>query len=379
MAEEDEILMEVEAVEAVYGDDCIVLNRFPPHLHLHLKPRTADVDSQQFVEATIELRAGPQYPSDPPYVGIIGSKGLDEERQMHLSNSLHDKAQELTSCLMLVALCEDAVEILTSMNHPEGDCPLCLYPLVPEDSHSEVQPFMKLMSCFHCFHCECIVRWLTWIQKQNEASSGTSNTLSSDVDEENVLASGKLYLRKIMGSTAGNCPVCRKVFLAKDIEHVLNLVGSHNADSDVYEKELVEKVLQCDLETTRRQEFEAILKLQQQCGGLIEPPKNNVLYSRISVQDLVREANEMMNVEASEQQHTNQIVREEPESSSSSNQASRRACDARTRHRRGHTGIAEPASGVPPTGSTSGHRRHSGTRKHGKNQSRWQAKPCPKE
>lgn len=47
---------------------------------------------------------------------------------------------------------QEAVERLTSMNHPEGDCPLCLYPLVPEDRHSESEPFMKLMSCFHCFH-----------------------------------------------------------------------------------------------------------------------------------------------------------------------------------------------------------------------------------
>lgn len=31
------------------------------------------------------------------------------------------------------------------------------------------------------------------------------------------------------GST-GNCPVCRKVFHAKDIEHVLSLVGSHSSN-----------------------------------------------------------------------------------------------------------------------------------------------------
>lgn len=31
---------------------------------------------------------------------------------------------------------------------------------------------------------------------------------------------------KIMEESAGTCPVCRKVFLAKDIEHVLDLVGN---------------------------------------------------------------------------------------------------------------------------------------------------------
>lgn len=44
------------------------------------------------------------------------------------------------------------MEKLSVMNHPDGDCPLCLYPLVPEDEQSKVLPFMKLMSCFHCFH-----------------------------------------------------------------------------------------------------------------------------------------------------------------------------------------------------------------------------------
>ena len=39
--------MELEAVLAVYGDDCAILDSFPPHLHLHSKPRTVDISSQQ--------------------------------------------------------------------------------------------------------------------------------------------------------------------------------------------------------------------------------------------------------------------------------------------------------------------------------------------
>lgn len=44
---EEEVLIEVEAVLAMYGDDCVILESFPPHLHLHIKPRTADISSQQ--------------------------------------------------------------------------------------------------------------------------------------------------------------------------------------------------------------------------------------------------------------------------------------------------------------------------------------------
>lgn len=48
-AEEEDVAAEVEAVQAVYGDDCVVLDSYPPHLHLHIKPRTADVASQQVI------------------------------------------------------------------------------------------------------------------------------------------------------------------------------------------------------------------------------------------------------------------------------------------------------------------------------------------
>lgn len=44
---EEEVAMEMEAVEAVYGEDCDILDSYPPHLHLHIKPRTAEISSQQ--------------------------------------------------------------------------------------------------------------------------------------------------------------------------------------------------------------------------------------------------------------------------------------------------------------------------------------------
>lgn len=46
---DEEVVIEVEAVQAVYGEDCVVLNQFPPHLHVHIKPRTADVSSEQVI------------------------------------------------------------------------------------------------------------------------------------------------------------------------------------------------------------------------------------------------------------------------------------------------------------------------------------------
>ena len=43
--EEEEVEAEVEVMQAVCGDDCMVLQSYPPNLHLLIKPRTADVTS----------------------------------------------------------------------------------------------------------------------------------------------------------------------------------------------------------------------------------------------------------------------------------------------------------------------------------------------
>ncbi|KAF9602972.1 hypothetical protein IFM89_032975 [Coptis chinensis] len=272
--EEEEVLLEVEAVESVYGEDCLVIQRFPPHLHLHIKPRTADDSSQQFVEAILELRAGTQYPDEPPRVGIRESKGLDEVRQAHLMASIKEKVDELSSCLMLIALCEEAVQVLSHMNHPDGDCPLCLYPLVKEDGHGNLLPFMKLMSCYHCFHSKCIIKWWNWIQQQSETDpiSNASSTSSS-------YSRSRTDMRGTEKENQGTCPVCRKVFQATDIEHVLNLIKTYTPELSLEETEIDddEEFQRAEVENIRRKNFEALLKLQEENNGLIKPRRNEVL------------------------------------------------------------------------------------------------------
>jgi E3 ubiquitin-protein ligase RNF25 len=44
---EEEVRLEVEAVAAMYGEDCRVVCDFPPHLVVHVRPNTADDSSQQ--------------------------------------------------------------------------------------------------------------------------------------------------------------------------------------------------------------------------------------------------------------------------------------------------------------------------------------------
>nr|XP_010919738.1 E3 ubiquitin-protein ligase RNF25 isoform X2 [Elaeis guineensis] len=269
MVEEEEVRLEVEAVQAVYGDDCRVILDYPPHLNVRIRPRTADDSSQQFVEVILGIKSFAQYPGEPPHIYPVDTKGLDENRQTCLIASIQNKAQELSSCMMLVALCEEAVEMLSSMNHPEGNCPLCLCPLTTEDKEGSSLPFMKLMSCYHCFHSECIIRWWKWLQEQNETKIAQETTAAAAESQRDMPAT--------VNQHKGTCPVCRKVFDVKDIEHVLdyletNLCQLRFAGVDIDEDDKL--FLQSELENKRRQKFEALLKLQQENNGLIEPTKN---------------------------------------------------------------------------------------------------------
>ncbi|OMO69616.1 Zinc finger, RING-type [Corchorus capsularis] len=320
MAEEEEVKIEVEAVQSVYGEDCQVIESYPPCIHLHIKPRTADVSSQQFVEAVIGIRATSKYPEEPPLIYLIDSKGLDEQRQTHLISSIRDRACELPSCFMLVAICEEAVEKLSSMNHPDGDCPLCLFPLMSEDDQTETLPFMKLMSCFHCFHSECIIRWWNWIQTVNKDAKNTSSStlsLSRNRGSGQGMSSEK--------ESMGNCPVCRKVFHAKDIEHVLDLVGTHSSQQSLDKTEVKddESVIHSESENIRRQKFEAILKLQEENSGLIgsKSKKDDIVLPVTNAQNPATLANNANTNETTEQPqngNTNETT-EQPQSDRGAN------------------------------------------------------------
>ncbi|KAK1274216.1 hypothetical protein QJS04_geneDACA012515 [Acorus gramineus] len=242
VAAEEEVLLEVEAVESVYGDDCRVVCRFPPHLHVLIRPRTADDSSQQFVEVVLGIQLGDKYPSEPPCLNIVEFKGLDVKRQTHLIHSLQDKAQDLSSCQMLVALCEN--------------CSLTL-------SKGIVEAYMAPSS-----ESECIIRWWSWLQEQNETRVENGRDTSVSLGSSDV--------SDIIKQPVGNCPVCRKVFHAEDIRHVLDLLDTDHSQLTLEATDLdsdAEEILHNERENERREIFAAFLKKQEENSGLFEPNK----------------------------------------------------------------------------------------------------------
>ncbi|KAI5445891.1 hypothetical protein KIW84_013932 [Lathyrus oleraceus] len=129
-----------------------------------------------------------------------------------------------------------------------------------------------------------------------------------------------------MEEGAGNCLVCRKPFHAKDLDHVLDLVGSHSSRECLNsEVDNEENILQSEDEIIRKQRFKAILSLQKENNGLIEPKKDIVILpdvesieSKPSHAQVTEELDESQPTNAhvveehTESQPTNSPVLEEP-------------------------------------------------------------------
>lgn len=281
---EDEILQEIEAVKAVYGSDCSVIQEMPPYLKISLKPRTAEDLSQQFVEASLVIRANTQYPMEPPEIELTDSKGLDKCRHSYLLLEIQNYARELAASPMLVSLCEATIDRLSDMNHPEGNCSFCLSPLVMEDAESGLRPFMKLMSCFHCFHSDCFGRWWRWLQKQNQLESAnsvdTSVSILGENEDERVHAdsNSSSHFNKDKEWVSVNCPVCRKEIHVKDVEHVQQfLMSDYNIEESSEVSMVDNSILLSDEEIKRREKFAEMFKVQKECGGIIEHKKLDVI------------------------------------------------------------------------------------------------------
>ncbi|KAL2644048.1 hypothetical protein R1flu_011635 [Riccia fluitans] len=270
----EEVEMEVEAVEAVYGPDCTVLCAFPPHLSILLKPRTADVLTIQFVEAKLIIKASVEYPNKPPELDLKDAKGLGDTRHAKLLETVEAQAKEMSGEPMLVAICEAATDLLTEMNVPDGECCFCMNPFLMEDG---AQPFMKLMSCFHCFHSDCFGNWWRWLQQQHKGSSsgGVSAPMldGSDNDER----SEKGTVAEVEDFPV-NCPVCRMVVNAEDVAHVLEfLIAERSVDRQREEDAKVPDSVLTSEELERRARFTAEFEAQQSRGAIIEPKKLEVI------------------------------------------------------------------------------------------------------
>ncbi|MCO5602227.1 hypothetical protein L7F22_056355 [Adiantum nelumboides] len=222
----------------------------------------------QYVEAVLEFKASTQYPSVPPRLELKGTKGLEDGKIVRLLSELRELAEELTSMPMLVAICEKALDGLTEMNQPDGNCCFCLEPLVIENEVSDVIPFMKLLSCFHCFHRSNF----------SEINQRMRFELLSCMDRPLFLYIECFKSRSecfLLEEADLKCPVCRQSI---DVQDIVSIWSILIADL-VQEKDFVPdvEVIFTKTETERKEKFDELFRAQQRRGGIIEPRKLEVI------------------------------------------------------------------------------------------------------
>lgn len=185
--DDDELVaLELEALEATYGGGggCFgengadgasastssppffsILARAPhPTITARLTPRGVGKGAA-YVEATLTLTAPPGYPScaQPVAVSLSAVRGLGDARRAALAAGLAAEAASLVGDAALGTLIEAGLDGLTALNAPEGDCALCLGPLlggggsvgaVAALSGAPAQPPKDLLKleCYHVLH-----------------------------------------------------------------------------------------------------------------------------------------------------------------------------------------------------------------------------------
>ncbi|KAH7436126.1 hypothetical protein KP509_05G003800 [Ceratopteris richardii] len=256
MMVEEETEQEVDAAISVYGADCTVICRFPPHLLVRLQPRTANDVSQQFVEAVLMIQANSKYPEEPPMLELKDTKGLEDAKATRILSDLRDLASDLASNPMLVAICE--VVVLHT-------------PTTTREVMENKFTIMKLISCFHCFHSECFIRWWRWmLQGRGLDVSDLFLALQLEEDKDSVAS-----CEKLLEQTEVNCPVCRKAIHPHDLASVWGALFVDNGQEDEIVPDA--EVIFSKSERERKAKFDTLFKVQQDRGGIVEPKKLEVI------------------------------------------------------------------------------------------------------
>eukprot|EP00232_Nephroselmis_pyriformis_P001630 CAMPEP_0182905342 /NCGR_PEP_ID=MMETSP0034_2-20130328/32876_1 /TAXON_ID=156128 /ORGANISM="Nephroselmis pyriformis, Strain CCMP717" /LENGTH=263 /DNA_ID=CAMNT_0025040745 /DNA_START=138 /DNA_END=926 /DNA_ORIENTATION=+ len=210
---------ELEALEAVYFNECTVVSRWPPCVSIALAPSAEEI-ANQFVQMTLHLRGGEQYPNECPAIEIRQPKGLGDARHAALLGQLRAHAEECRGMPMMASITQVAQDLLTDINSPEGDCPFCIMPIVDAGGGSS-RGHMKLLECFHCAHSDCFAEWWHWEQSRlgREHEEAVAQRPSAPEGQTDAA-----YYGDPSGPFPVRCPVCRGEVSAEDLSHIAGLL-----------------------------------------------------------------------------------------------------------------------------------------------------------
>lgn len=144
--------IELEALIFTYGEEALTVSQQDPlSIAISIAPHTGEVETEQFVNATLLVATTPEYPGEAPALKLQNPQGMSDKRIDTVMTCLQAETKGLLGEMMLGSLIEAAKDAMTEMNQPEGHCIFCLEQLVPEGISSIHPPLLRL-PCYHCYH-----------------------------------------------------------------------------------------------------------------------------------------------------------------------------------------------------------------------------------
>jgi hypothetical protein len=117
---DDAVATELEALRATYTvhelqEEPGISGR--PTLRFLAAPRDTH---QRFVTCQLRMKLPAAYPEQQVELSLEDPRGLGEERQRRVTAALQQLAASLAGELAVGTLCEEALDLVTQENHPEG-------------------------------------------------------------------------------------------------------------------------------------------------------------------------------------------------------------------------------------------------------------------
>ena len=78
--------------------------------------------------------------------------GLGDARAAQLLLALQQAAEEAAGEMALVQLAAAGQDAVDAANSPEGDCPICMFPLAGGGGSGGGGGEAQKLPCFHCMH-----------------------------------------------------------------------------------------------------------------------------------------------------------------------------------------------------------------------------------
>lgn len=104
---------EIEALEAIYPEELIVITDDPFHVFsIDMKCQESVDDPSSTMVATLKFTYVPNYPDEPPLIEIASSENLEERDEADLLTFLEGQVEELLGMAMVFTLVSEASEWL---------------------------------------------------------------------------------------------------------------------------------------------------------------------------------------------------------------------------------------------------------------------------